>query len=54
VAEVRTRINLATKRKGETTMLLYLNEITIGGTSLIGTSAQQRGETRMWTRRSAG
>jgi glutathione S-transferase len=29
----------------------YLDEITVGGTSLIGTDAKQRGETRMWTRR---
>jgi glutathione S-transferase len=29
----------------------YLDEITIGGSSLIGTNAEQRGETRMWTRR---
>jgi glutathione S-transferase len=29
----------------------YLDEITVGGTSLIGTDATRRGETRMWTRR---
>jgi glutathione S-transferase len=29
----------------------YLDEITTTGTSLIGTNAKQRGETRMWTRR---
>jgi glutathione S-transferase len=29
----------------------YLDEITSTGTSLIGTNAKHRGETRMWTRR---
>ena len=29
----------------------YLDEITTSGTSLIGTTAQERAETRMWTRR---
>jgi glutathione S-transferase len=29
----------------------YLDEITPTGTSLIGTNAQERGETRMWARR---
>jgi glutathione S-transferase len=29
----------------------YLDEITPGGTSLIGATAQERAETRMWTRR---
>jgi glutathione S-transferase len=29
----------------------YLDEITPHGTSLIGTNARERGETRMWTRR---
>jgi glutathione S-transferase len=29
----------------------YLDEITLGGTSLIGSTPEERAETRMWTRR---